>query len=120
MSGTISDATKLVALDKNIHSLVVHFDELRYLSRVFGETLEGRLKELVDLMLNGCEYVRDEIGKPVMICVSLEAYSEDEEDRRYHLMVKKAFESKRFPVYSSLNASIKALFSLYRYRTRLR
>ena len=118
MSGTISDATKIVALDENIHSLVLHFDELRYLSRVWGEALEGRLKELVDLMLNACEYVRDKIGKPVMICVSLEAYSEDEEDRRYHLMVKKAFESKRFPVYSSLNASIKALFNLYRYSTR--
>ena len=118
MSGTISDAIKIVALDKNIHSLVLHFDELRYLRRVWGEALEGHLKELVNIMVNGCQYARDEIGKPVMICVSLDAYSEDEEDRRYHLMVKKAFESKRFPVYSSLNASIKALFNLHKYSTR--
>ena len=65
-------------------------------------------------MISGCKYARDEIGKPVMICVSLDAYSEDEEDRKYHLMVKKAFENERFPVYSTLSASIKALFNLYR------
>jgi hypothetical protein len=53
-----------------------------------------------------------------MICISLDAYSEDEEDRKYHLMVKKVFENKKFPVYSSLDSAIKALFNLYRYGTR--
>jgi hypothetical protein len=53
-----------------------------------------------------------------MICISLDAYSEDEEDRKYHLMVKKVFENKKFPVYASLDSAIKALFNLYRYGTR--
>jgi len=120
MSGTVSDAIKIVALDRSIHSLVVHFDELRYLKRALGEALEEHLKDLIDFMINGCEYARDRIGKPVMVCVSVDAYSEDEEDRRYHLMAKKAFESRQFPVYSSLDASIKALFNLYRYGTQSR
>ena len=120
MPGTVSDAIKIVALDRSIHSLVVHFDELRYLKRALGEALEGHLKDLIDFMINGCEYARDRIGKPVIVCVSVDAYSEDEEDRRYHLMAKKAFESRRFPVYSSLDAAIKALFNLYRYGTQSR
>jgi acetyltransferase len=113
-TGTLADAIKIIIHDKNIHSLVLHFDEINYLRRFLGDALEGHLKELVKLMISGCQYARDEIGKPVMICVSLDAYSEDEEDRKYHLMVKKAFENERFPVYSTLNASIKALFNLYR------
>ncbi|MFC2017306.1 acetate--CoA ligase family protein [Chloroflexota bacterium] len=117
-SGTVSDAIKIVALDKNIHSLMLHFDELKYMKHVWGEALEGRLKELVNAIANACDYVRDEIGKPVMACVLLDVYSEDEEDRKHHLMVKEIFESKRFPVYSSLDASVKALFNLYRYGTQ--
>ncbi len=120
MPGTLSDAIGIVAVDKNIHALVLHFDELRYLKRMLGEAFEVHVKDLINLMVSGCEYARDEIGKPVMVCISVEAFSEDEEDRRYHLMAKKAFESKRFPVYSSLDASIKALFNLYKYGARFR
>ena len=69
-------------------------------------------------MIDGCEYARDKIGKAVIICVELDAYSEDEEDRRQHLLVKNAFEKKQFPVYPTLDASIKALFNLFRYGTR--
>ncbi len=118
VSGTVDDAIRVIALDKNIHSLVLHFDEVKYLRRAWGEAFEGRLEELISVMVNGCEYIRDEIGKPVMLCVSLDAYSEDEEDRRYHLVVKKAFEGRQFPVYPSIEASMKALFNLYRYGMR--
>ncbi|MDZ7375057.1 MAG: CoA-binding protein [candidate division KSB1 bacterium] len=114
-SGTLADAIRIVINDRNIHSLVLHFDEISYLRRFLGDALENHLKQLVKLMISGCRYARDEMCKPVMVCVSLDAYSEDEEDRRYHLLVKKAFESERFPVYPTLNASIKALLNLYRY-----
>jgi hypothetical protein len=69
-------------------------------------------------MVQGCRYARDEMGKAVMICVSLDAYSDDEVDRKYHLFAKRAFESEEFPVYPSLGASIKALSNLYRYRVQ--
>ena len=117
-SKTIDDAIKLVASDKNIHSLLLHFDEVSYLISVFGEKLEDHLKGLIKLMLDGCEYARNEMGKPVVVCVELDPYSEDEADRMYHLMVKNAFEKKHYPVYPSLEASIKAMFNLYRYGMR--
>ena len=117
-TGTLADAIKTLSRDKNIHSIVLHFDEVRYLRLVFREATENFLKELVKIMVQGCRYARDEMGKTIMICVSLDAYSEDEEDRRYHLLAKKAFESERFPVYPALGASIKALSYVYRYKAR--
>ena len=119
-SGNLADVIKTLAQDRNIHSIVLHFDEISYLRLVLGETFKGHLKELVELMVSGCLYARDEIGKPVMICISLDAYSDDEEDRRYHLMVKKAFEDERFPVFPTLRDTIKALFNLYRYGAQSR
>ncbi|HIE17102.1 MAG TPA: hypothetical protein EYP71_02795 [Dehalococcoidia bacterium] len=118
-SGTIDKAIKIVAHDPNIHSLILHFDEINYLRRVMGDTLESHLQQLVRLMLSACRYVRDELGKPVLICVSLDAYSEDQDDRKYHLMVKKAFEEESFPVYSTLNASIKAVANLYKHSSQV-
>jgi len=115
-TGTLADAIKTLSRDKNIHSIVLHFDEVRYLRHVLGQAFDAFLKELVKLMVEGCRYARDEMGRTVIVCVSLDAYSEDEEDRKYHLLAKRAFEEEGFPVYPSLGASIKALSSLYRYR----
>ena len=114
-AGTLSDAIKTVSRDKSIHSIVLHFDEVRYLRQVMGQAFEAFLKELIEIMVQGCMYARDEMGRTVMVCVSLDAYSEDEEDRRYHLLVKKDFERYQFPVYPALGASIKALANLGRY-----
>jgi len=119
-AGTLADAIKAVSHDKNIHAIVLHFDEVRYLRHVFGEATEGFLKELVKIMVQGCKYARDEMGKTVMICVSLDAYSEDEKDREYHFLAKRAFEGEQFPVYSTLGASIKTLSNLYRYKAQCR
>ncbi len=117
-TGTLAEAIKTLSRDKSIHSIVLHFDEVRYLRQVLGQAFEGFLKELVETMVQGCRYARDEMGKTVMVCVSLDAYSEDEEDRRYHLLAKKAFERDQFPVYPALGASIKALADLYRYKAQ--
>ena len=112
--GNLANIIKTIVHDKNIHSVILHFDEINYLRHVLGGAFEGHFKKLVELLISGCRYARDEIGKPVLICISLDAYSEDEEDRKYHLMVKKAFEDERFPVYPTLKNAIKALFNLYR------
>jgi len=117
-TGTLADAIKVLSHDKNIHSIVLHFDEIGYLRRVLGAALENHFKELIKIMIQGCRYARDDMGKTVMTCVALDAYSEDQEDRRYHLLAKKAFENEQFPVYPSLGASIKALSNLYRYKAQ--
>lgn len=118
--GTLADVIRVLAHDSNIHSIVLHFDEVSYLRRVLGDAVEGLLKELIKVMVQGCRYARDEMGRTVMVCVALDAYSEDEDDRRYHLLAKKAFEEEAFPVYPTLNDSIKAAFNLYRYGARSR
>jgi len=114
----LRDTIKAIALDENIHSLVLHIDELKYWKQILAEELEGFVRKVIGFMMDACEYARDEIKKPVMICVSLETYSEDEEDRKCHLMVKKEFESRGFPVYPTLEGAIKTLFNLHKYRTR--
>jgi len=117
-SSDLRDTIKAIALDENIHSLVLHIDELKYWRQILAEELEGFVRKILGFMIDACEYARDEIKKPVMICVSLESYSEDEEDRKCHLMVKKEFENKGFPVYPTLDGAIKTLANLYKYRTR--
>jgi acetyltransferase len=107
-TGTLADAIRILSHDENIDSIVLHFDEVRYLRNVLGEAMDNFLNELVKIMVQGCKYARDEMGKTIMVCVALDAYSEDEEDREYHLLAKRAFESEQFPVYPALGASIKA------------
>lgn len=117
---TLADAIEILSRDRNISSIVLHFDEIRYLRHVLGEALGDFLRGLIEIMIKGCKYARDEMGKAVIVCVSLDAYSQDEEDRTYHLLAKSAFESAGFPVYPALGASIKALANVYRYKTQRR
>jgi acyl-CoA synthetase (NDP forming) len=117
-TGALVDAIKVVSRDKNIHSMVLDFGGVGYVRRELGDAFEDYLRKFIEVIIQGCRYARDETGKTVMICISLDVYSEDEEDRKAHLLAKKAFESERFPVYPSLGASIKALSNLYRYTTR--
>ena len=117
-AGTLADAIEAIAHDKNVNSIILHFDEVRYLRYALGEAFEDLLKEITGIMVQGCKYARSEMRKTVMICVSLDAYSEDEEDRLYHLLVKKAFELEQFPVYPALGAAIKALSNLYKYKAK--
>jgi acyl-CoA synthetase (NDP forming) len=113
--GTLADAIRILSHDDGISSIVLHFDEVGYLRRALGAAVEDYLPQLVEIMVRGCKYARDEMGKTVMTCVALDAYSDDEEDRRYHFLAKRALEEARFPVYPSLGAAIKALANLYRH-----
>jgi len=114
-SGNIADIIRIVASDRNSHSLVFQFDQFRYLRRALGRGVEAHMKALIDLMVEGCQDAREKERKPVMICVSLDPYLEDEEDRRYNLMIKNAFSEKKFPVYPSLEAAAKTLSHLYKF-----
>jgi len=117
-TGVLVDAIKVVSHDKNIHSIVLDFGGVGYLRRELGDTFEDYLQEFIGIVVEGCRYARDEMGKTVMICISLDVYLEDEENRRAHLLAKRVFEGERFSVYPSLGASIKALSNLYKYKAR--
>jgi hypothetical protein len=51
----------------------------------------------------------------LIISSTLDPCLEDEEDRNYNLMIKRAFTAKGFPVYSTLGATIKTLSNLSKF-----
>ncbi len=114
-SGNIADIIRTVSADPRIHSLVLQFDQFRYLRRVLGREVEAHMKQLIDFMVEGCQHAREKRKKPVMITASLDPYLEDEEDRHYSLMMKRGFTAKGFPVYASLDAAVKALANLCKF-----
>ena len=83
-------------------------------SRLSLRTSED-MERLIELMIEGCEHARQKEHKPVMITVSLDPYLEDEEDRHYNLLLKRAFAARGFPVFANLNATVKAAANLCRY-----
>jgi acyl-CoA synthetase (NDP forming) len=114
-TGNMADVIKTVSSDRNVHSLVFQFDEFRYLRRVLGQKVEAHMEQLIDLMVEGCQYCREKEKKPVLVNVSLDPYLEDEEDRDYNLMIKRAFAAKGFPVYSNMDAAIRVLSNLCKF-----
>ncbi|MEE9913704.1 MAG: CoA-binding protein [Deltaproteobacteria bacterium] len=121
--GNIADIIRIVAADRHIQTLVFQFDQFRYLRRILGQGIDAHMKRLIELMVEGCEQARQKEHKPVLITVSLDPYLEDEEDRYYNLLLKRTFSAKGFPVYPTLDATVKALANLCRYtegRTRPR
>ncbi|MBN1381728.1 MAG: CoA-binding protein [Deltaproteobacteria bacterium] len=116
--GNVADIIEIVAMDEGIDTLVFHFDQFRYLRRIIGPDIENHMDRLIDLMVEGCERVRDKVGKPVFVSIYLDPYLEDVQDRFYNLTIKKAFVKKGFPVYASLDGAMMALANLYRYAER--
>ena len=114
-SGNMADIIQIVSSDQNTHSLVFQFDQFRYLRRILRQKIEAHMKRLIELMVEGCERSREKQKKPVLVTVSLDPYLEDEEDRYYNLMIKRAFAARGFPVYSSLDATIRVLSNLCRF-----
>jgi acyl-CoA synthetase (NDP forming) len=115
-SRNIADIIQIVSSNRNTHSLVFQFDQFRYLRRILGQKVEAHMKRLTELMVEGCERSREKEKKPVLVTVCLDPYLEDVEDRYYNLMIKKAFAARGFPVYSSLDATVRVLSSLCRFR----
>ncbi len=111
----MADIIQIVSSDRNIHSLVFQFDQFRYLRRILGQKVEAHMKRLIDLMVEGCRRCREKEKKPVLVTVSLDPYLEDQGDRHYNLMIKRAFAAEGFPVYSSMDAAIKALSNLCKF-----
>lgn len=113
--GNIADIIRIVAADRQIQTVIFQFDQFRYLRRVMGRGVDAHMKRLIELMVEGCEQAREKERKPVMITVSLDPYLEDEEDRHYNLLLKNTFAARGFPVYATLDATVKAAASLCRY-----
>lgn len=117
-SGNVAEIIRVICADRQIQSLIFHFDQFRYLRRVLGGAVEDHMSRLIDLMVEGCRQAREEEKKPVLISVSLDPYLEDEEERHYNLLLKKAFAAAGFPVYASLDAAIRTISQMCKFAGR--
>lgn len=113
--GSLADIIRIVAEDKNTDSLVFLFDQFRYLRRARKQEVAGHMQTVIGMMLEGANYCRDVLKKPVFLCVILDPYSEDDEDRKYNLLLRNAFAGAGFPVYPTLHDGVKSLAKLYVY-----
>jgi acyl-CoA synthetase (NDP forming) len=113
--GNLADIIKAVASDENIDSLVFMFDQFRYFRRSLGKGAAEHMKVVIEMMLEGSNYCRDVLGKPVFLNACVDPFLEDEEDRNTNLVLKRAFEQAGYPVYPSSEVTIRALAGLYKY-----
>lgn len=118
-SGNIAEIIKIMGADENIHSLILHFDQFRYLRRALGQSVEKHMAPLIHLMVEGCEYFREKYKKIVLISIALDPFLEDEEERGYNLLIKNTFSAKGFPVFAYLEEAIQTLAYLYKYKSKL-
>ncbi|MGC8809577.1 MAG: CoA-binding protein [bacterium] len=115
----IAEIIKIVAADQNVSSLILHFDQFRYLRRALGREVEKHMQVLIPLMVEGCVWARERAKKVVFVSVSLDPFLEDEEERYYNLLLKKEFSAKGFPVFASLEEAIKTLAYLCQWTGKL-
>jgi hypothetical protein len=91
------------------------FDQYRYMRRGLKSGAAEHMRVAGELMLEGCNYCRDVLGKPVFLNASLDPFLEDEEDRGNNLALKRAFENANYPVFSSSEVTVRAVAVLYKY-----
>ncbi len=111
--GSLAEIVKTVASDSNIDSLVIMFDQFRYIRRVRKEQALEHMRTVTEMMLEGSEYCRRALGKPVFLAASLDPFLEDEGDRAANLMLKNVFERNGFPVYPAADVTVRSLAKLW-------
>lgn len=113
-SGNIADIIRIVAADRMIQTLVLQFDQFRYLRRILGKGIDVHMRRLIELMTEGLMEARHKEGKPVLVTVVLDPYLEDEEDRHYNLLLRRTLTEAGLPVYQTLEQTVKAASNLCR------
>lgn len=112
---SMKDVIQVIAGEKDIHSIILQFDTIRFMVGMWGDKAGERLEIVAGRMLDGCRYARDEKGKLVLISMFLDPYAENETERKLSIGFKKRCESQGFPVFSSLGAAVKTISNMYRY-----
>ncbi len=113
--GRLSDVLRIVAGEKQIHSIILQFDIIRFMTMMWGNGTEEKLRAITEDFLAGCRFARDEAGRLVIITVAIDAYTDNEAERRMTLLAKKMCEDAGFPVAASLREAIRAVSYMYKY-----
>ena len=113
--GRLSDVLRIVSGEKPIHSIILQFDVIRFMTMMWAEGTEEKLRTIASDFLAGCRYARDEAGKLVMIAIYLDPYTDNETERRLSVLLKKMCEEEGFAVCSSLKEAIRVVSYMCRY-----
>jgi hypothetical protein len=115
--GRLSDVLRIVSGEKPIQTIILQFDVIRFMTMMWGESAEEKLRDIAADFLAGCRYARDESGRLIMITIYLDPYTDNEMERRLSIMLKKMCEEEGFPVCSSLKEAIRTVSYMCRYAT---
>jgi acyl-CoA synthetase (NDP forming) len=113
--GTLVDVLRIVSGEKDIHSIIVQYDVVRFMILRWGKEFEGRFEKVARKLFEGLHYARDKGGKLVLMSMLVDPYSDNEIERKYLLEFKKRCESEGFSVYPSLKDAAKVVANMYRY-----
>jgi acyl-CoA synthetase (NDP forming) len=113
--GNIADVFKIIAGEDYIHTIILQFDQVKFMITMWGDKLEENFEIIAENTLKGCLYARDVLGKPVLISIGLDPYSENEMERKYSLIFKKRCEAIGFPMLPSLFEAVSTTSYLYKY-----
>ena len=111
----LADVFRIIAAEKHIHSIILQFDVIKFMVRMWGGQAGEQLEVIARNFLEGCRYARDEAGKLVLITVYLDPYTDHEQERQLSFFLKKLCQSQDFPVYPTLNEAIRTVAYMYRY-----
>jgi acyl-CoA synthetase (NDP forming) len=113
--GTLADVLRIVADEKDIHSVVLQFDVIKWMLRMWKKDTRKNLEAVVSNLLEGCRHVRDVAGKPVIICIYLDPYTDSEEERELTLNMRSLCQGEGFPVFTLLNEAVRAISYMCRF-----
>jgi len=113
--GRLSDVLRIISGEKQIHNIILQFDVIRFMTLMWGQGAEEKLRSIAEDFLAGCRYARDEAGRLVVITISLEPYTDNELERRLSVLLKKMCEEAGFPVFPSLKEATRTVSCMCRY-----
>lgn len=113
----ISEVFDIVASEKDIHSLILQFDQIQLLMNIWENEFEQRFESIAKKILAACKYVKDKKKKPVIISIGLDPMAENSVGRTRSLEFKKRCMDEGIPVLASLDATVNTVALLYKYVT---
>ncbi len=113
--GRLSDVLRIVSGEDQIHIIILQFDIIRFMTMMWGQTTEEKLKAIADDFIAGLRYARDKAGKMVMVTIALDPYTDNEMERRLSLLLRNICDEAGFAVAASLAEAIRTVSYMYRY-----
>jgi len=113
--GRLSDVLRIVAGEKQIQSIILQFDIIRFMTMMWGQGTEEKLRAIAEDFLGGCRFARDKAGRLVIITIALDPYTDNEMERCLSVLLRKTCDEAGFPVAASLGEAIRMVSYMYKY-----